>query len=411
MFKTNVKKSHRDNKRSKTSVSKIKSNKRKQSKKNEKKKSNKKKQIQILFEDIKYFPNMIGFEYNNNEMINSPYIEYLLTYGAINKDFRDLNGILKIENEDKNHSKLEKMIDSILRGKNEKSLRALIFICDTMHVDIESKLWIKLLSYYFNLVIEIKDFNNKDEILKFILEKIEISHNNVTYININSEDVANQIFEIGILYSKKYRLFRNSFNDLQILNQSVVLEAYGQISNIVNVIIPDWFTTIGNKTFNDCNQLVSIRIPDSIISISDNSFHGCHSLKSVDIPRAVTTIGSSAFEDCNKLTSVDIPKSVISIGDSAFRGCQSLTHFVIPKGIIRISNYSFNNCISLKTVVIPPSVIIIGFYAFSECWALKSIVIPKSVNSIEGAAFFGCNSLTSIVIPNGVTSIEEGSFF
>jgi hypothetical protein len=93
-----------------------------------------------------------------------------------------------------------------------------------------------------------------------------------------------------------------------------------------------------NKT-----KYVSIDLSSSTItSIPKNLFggtsspYGCASLVEIIIPNGVTSIGQGAFQNCTSLTSVTIPNSVKSIGGSdywdegVFRGCSKLTNVTIP---------------------------------------------------------------------------------
>ena len=50
---------------------------------------------------------------------------------------------------------------------------------------------------------------------------------------------------------------------------------------VVNVIIPESFTTINDYAFYDCDSLVRVTIPDSVTSIGSYAFYGCSSLTEV----------------------------------------------------------------------------------------------------------------------------------
>jgi hypothetical protein len=119
---------------------------------------------------------------------------------------------------------------------------------------------------------------------------------------------------------------------------------------VVNVIIPESFTTINDYAFYSCYSLVSVTIPDSVTTIGREAFRGCDSLVSVDIPDSVTSIGSYAFAYSNRLTSVVIGDSVTSINQGSFRGCDSLTRVVIENSVTFISVYVFYDCSSLTEV-------------------------------------------------------------
>lgn len=116
---------------------------------------------------------------------------------------------------------------------------------------------------------------------------------------------------------------------------------------IVEVILSDGITNIGNYAFNLCHNLASINIPNSVKSIGVFAFRECESLTSITIPNSVTSIGNEAFIYCTSLTSITIPNSVTSIGDFAFSACYSLTSITIPNSVTSIGDYAFSACESL----------------------------------------------------------------
>ena len=97
------------------------------------------------------------------------------------------------------------------------------------------------------------------------------------------------------------------------------------MSGVVNVIIPEGFTTINDYAFYGCCSLTSVVIPDSVTSIGSSAFWGCTNLASVVIPDSITFIGGGAFNECYNLTSVVIGNGVTSIGEWAFRYCTNFT--------------------------------------------------------------------------------------
>ena len=106
------------------------------------------------------------------------------------------------------------------------------------------------------------------------------------------------------------------------------------------------------------------------------------------IEEGVTSIGDYAFYNCTKLTSVTIGNSVTSIGEDAFDGCRGLTSFDIPNSVISIGDAAFGTCCSLASVTIGNKVKEIGIGAFAFC-VLENIVIPEQVKVIGTGAFSG----------------------
>ena len=109
------------------------------------------------------------------------------------------------------------------------------------------------------------------------------------------------------------------------------------------VNIPNFVTSIGDWTFDDCESLKSINIPNSVISIGYQAFRGCTSLKSIDIPNSITKIRHRTFLYCTSLESVNIPDSVTNIEGLAFCDCRSLKFISLPEGI-EIGNNAFTSC-------------------------------------------------------------------
>ncbi len=95
----------------------------------------------------------------------------------------------------------------------------------------------------------------------------------------------------------------------------------------------------------------SYTIPDSVTTIDLDAFGDCTNLTNVIIPDSVTSIGSSAFKSCVQFTKVIIPNSVTSIGSSAFRNCSNLVKLIIGSSVTYIDNNAFNNCNKLTNVL------------------------------------------------------------
>ena len=184
---------------------------------------------------------------------------------------------------------------------------------------------------------------------------------------------------------------------------------YQYREGILEVILSDGVTSIGEWAFYDCNYLTKISIPDSVSFIGEYAFTGCGRLEEITIPDKVTSIGDATFDGCFRLTEITIPDSVTSIGDYAFAQC-SFTNITIPDKVTSIGSFAFFNCPYLTDITIPDNVTSIGEYAFSQCPSLISINIPDSVTSIDERTFNYCTNLQSINIPDSVLSIGEGAF-
>lgn len=118
----------------------------------------------------------------------------------------------------------------------------------------------------------------------------------------------------------------------------------------------------------------------------------------VIIEDGVTGIGNSAFDYCENLESVTIPDSVERIGEAAFYYCTKLQSITLPSNLKKIEYQCFMRCYALSDVTIPDKVESIESYAFCDCASLAEINIPKSVKSIKSMALAN-TPLTEITIP------------
>ncbi len=101
-------------------------------------------------------------------------------------------------------------------------------------------------------------------------------------------------------------------------------EAYHSwVDPVINVVIEEGVTSIGDGAFMECTSMISITIPNSVTSIGDGAFMSCSKLKEVSISDNVTEIGYSAFSECKSMPSITIPETVISMGSGVFYGWSS----------------------------------------------------------------------------------------
>ena len=95
--------------------------------------------------------------------------------------------------------------------------------------------------------------------------------------------------------------------------------------DVINVVVEEGVSSIGDFAFCDNVKLRSVSLPKSLRSVGICAFAGCEGLESITIPEGVTTIGNSAFACCYDLTSVTLPKSLTTLGEDVFEDCYSLS--------------------------------------------------------------------------------------
>lgn len=106
--------------------------------------------------------------------------------------------------------------------------------------------------------------------------------------------------------------------------------------------------------FKNLDVVKSIEIPESnntkdeMFTHNGASFYG--NLVNVKIPEGFTSIDQYAFRNCSRLTSIEFPESLTSISSYAFQDCTSLTSINLPESLTSIGQYAFQSCTSLKTI-------------------------------------------------------------
>lgn len=201
---------------------------------------------------------------------------------------------------------------------------------------------------------------------------------------------------------------------LEIINIPETLTSIGDRAfcetNIVELIIPDSVTSIGNSAFKDCYKLKKITLGKGITSINEYVFSWCISLESINIPENVTTICDRAFFDCVKLKSITIPDSVTQIGYSAFESCTELEIVTMGKNLNFINPCAFQGCTNLVTVNLSESLSTIAGSCFSGCTKLKNISLPDRLTELGSSVFYECTALQEIVIPKNIKRLDWYTF-
>ena len=193
---------------------------------------------------------------------------------------------------------------------------------------------------------------------------------------------------------------------------------------VIDLVIPDDVTSIGEYTFSHCGSLTSVTIGDSVTNIGDKAFTGCSNLTSVNITdlsswcRILFASNSAnplyyAHNLClngELVTDLVFPDNVTGIEAYTFSDCENLTSVTFGDGAMNIGANAFFDCGNLTSVTFGDGATNIGEYAFSHCGSLTNVTFGKGATNIGANAFSDCSSLTSVTIPDSVTSIGEAAF-
>ncbi|MBE6660086.1 MAG: hypothetical protein E7605_01600 [Ruminococcaceae bacterium] len=181
-------------------------------------------------------------------------------------------------------------------------------------------------------------------------------------------------------------------------------------SDITAITVQEGITRVGNNAFGNMTSLIDVYLPQSLTSIGDNVFNGCTSIKTVKLPDGLTSMGKGVFRNCSSLKSIEIPAGIREIDDYSFCDCVALETVTLNKGLERIGYRAFYNCKSLKFIEFPSTLQEIDDEAFCGCSGLEGVVISSSPLYIGKDAFAGCKSLVKVILDDcNPPEVEEGN--
>ena len=208
--------------------------------------------------------------------------------------------------------------------------------------------------------------------------------------------------------------------------QTIGFLAFGGLSKLKNINIPDSVTTIEQSAFADCTSLTELSLPDSITKIEYNAFGNCEALDKIVLPSNLTLLGNAVFRNCNveitfpaslkyipylgdnAVRKVTISEGVETIGVDAFFNSHKLTEITLPSTITSIESGAFSGT-GIASFNYPQNFASIESGVFQNT-SLKEFSVPKAVTEINDQAFTGCTDLVKISIPESVKYIGTDVF-
>ena len=239
---------------------------------------------------------------------------------------------------------------------------------------------------------------------------------------------------------------------------------YIQGEEVTHLTIPEGFTSLGRRQFENCVSLRSVKIPSTLESIGERAFMGCTSLQRTEfasiesmcglaaysnpleythdlyingelvtdlvIPAGVKRIAPCAFKGSN-IRTVTIGDDVAEIEWDAFQGCEMLESVRMGKGMKRVKN-AFECCPNFNKVDFPSLECLLGMqFNYSSASGMSvsdkvrdntnplyyarhlyiggkevhHLVIPEGTKKIGDFSFINCESLVSVIVPEGVTDL------
>ncbi len=206
--------------------------------------------------------------------------------------------------------------------------------------------------------------------------------------------------------------------------------------SVVNAVIEDGVTALGDEAFRGCLNLRSVTIPDSVTSIGENAFLGCTNLRKIRLsenhPAFTFENGVLFSRDKTELLFVSpmksgktytAPESVRHIASAAFYGCGKLTSLTLPDGLESIGVMAFSGCAKLETIELRGSAPAFVFengalynrektellFCAPAC-AKDGFNAPETVTAVAPQAFYNCKNVTAVTLPDGLVTVGDMAF-
>ena len=196
--------------------------------------------------------------------------------------------------------------------------------------------------------------------------------------------------------------------------------AFGYLSNLSYVTLPESVSSIGNFAFCQCKALTNIDLPKNLKSIGLSAFTNCTSLEKFIIPDSIESFGNTVLYNCTSLTELSVPCSLnITANSNNFKNCTNIAKITLTKGTGVMRNYYIDTATytpwyisraNLEEIVLEEGITCIGDYAFYGCKGITEIELPNTIVNIGERAFDACNTLTNLNIPSSVKEIKKWAF-
>lgn len=205
---------------------------------------------------------------------------------------------------------------------------------------------------------------------------------------------------------------------------------YMDNEDLVEMVIPEGVTHIGERAFSKCKNLKRLILPESLVHIGASAFSGCENLEEIILPKNIKKLNYRTFADCKRLKKIVIPDDIQELEWAVFSGCENLEEIILPESITKIDKQLFLNCRKLKNVILPQNlealpdecfkgcnnleislnekITQLGNRIFEDCYKLSNF--PENVTIFGENCFKNCRKLTQATLNIGTTELSDGMF-
>ncbi len=198
----------------------------------------------------------------------------------------------------------------------------------------------------------------------------------------------------------------------------IASEAFYNMDNIIEVVLPSTIKEIGERAFNNCKKLEKINLPSGLERIESYAF-GATACTAIWIPATVIYYGYGIFPSKltyveieegatifpplsgTKINEITIPSSIKIIPAYAFPS--TITEVVLPEGLERIEKWAFLDCSNITTIKLPSTIKFLGSSCFSGV-PITQLELPDGIEELESCCFSG-TKIEELYIPKSVKKL------
>lgn len=217
---------------------------------------------------------------------------------------------------------------------------------------------------------------------------------------------------------------------------------YDVKDSIVEVIVGDGITRLGNQLFAECNNISNVKMSEGLTDIGSNVFKKCNSIQYIFIPRTLISVGKRSFtsnvtnveyggdqETWNAISFGEYNDGIINsniicetVVDSGMCGDNVEWSFTSNGRLILAGEgetYDYHSAnqppwygyvSEVKEIVIKEGITVIGNYSFRDCKNVVSVVLPKTITEVGINSFSRCNGLSEITVFSSLTNMGKNAF-
>lgn len=119
--------------------------------------------------------------------------------------------------------------------------------------------------------------------------------------------------------------------------------AFSDCQNLTSIRLPECIRKIPENCFAKCYRLKNVNFPRRLRMIEDEAFYYT-SIEKAILPSNVSTLGRRTFKNCDKLEYVELPASITVVPAECFESCSSLKSVKATDSLIKVDKEAFEYC-------------------------------------------------------------------